>query len=141
MGYFQVTPDRVTFEAGADQLAVFKMYPKSRLYRWHAACCGAPLFNTLDKPTWAFASLVTDRVEDPSVFGPVQCEGFMAKANGKYRHRGLPAMIWGFAKRVIAARVSGRWKKTPFFEVPGGAPVAELRVLTSEERAALPLKA
>ena len=39
-----------------------------------------------------------------------------------------------FFKRAIAARLSGRWKTTPFFKGPPWEPVAEPHVISKAER-------
>ena len=45
----------------------------------------------------------------------------------------LYALLVGVAKRVLAARLSGRWKNTPFFDADG-APVAEPGRPDADER-------
>lgn len=132
---FQTAPDGVHFQTGKDRLGLVRLGPNG-LLRWYANCCNAPMFNTLAKPSLPFVGIHANRVDDPARLGPVRARGFVPQAGGKTRHEGAVAMIWGLASRMLAARLSGRWRDTPFFDAQG-RPVAEARVLTTEERAAL----
>lgn len=134
---YQTVPFRVRFDAGADQLAPFTFSEKGPL-RWQARCCGATMFLTARSPKLAFTSFRTDRLEDDRPLGPVVARAFVRKPNGKRGHEGLARFIFGFLRRTIAARVSGRWRDTPFFDNKG-APVQEVHIVSEAERAALPL--
>lgn len=129
--YYQTTPARVSFENGA--LAAFT-WKNEKLLRWYAPCCNTPLFNTLNSPKWAFASLSVAALNDPDALGPVRARAFIPKPNGKRGHENISAFMWGFAKRVIGGRLSGTWRNTPFFD-DTGAPIVPVRALTREDRA------
>lgn len=131
--YYQTTPDRVQFDAGADQLAAIA-WKTPKLVRWYAQCCNAPLFNTLNSPKWAFASLSVARLSDPAPLGPVVAEAFVTGPDGKTKHINMAGFMAGFVKRVVWGRLSGGWRKTPFFDATG-APVAPVRHLTRDDRA------
>lgn len=131
--YYQTTPDRFVFTSGQDQLRALT-WKNPRLLRWYAGCCNTPLFNTLDSPKWAFASLMIDRLDDPAALGPCSAHAFVLKANGKRGHEHAAGFMWGFAKRVTRARVTGSWRTTPFFD-DAGVPIAPIRALTREDRA------
>lgn len=137
---YQTTPDRVKFTTGQDQLAVMRLGPGSRTFRWHAACCGAPLFNTGPRPGFPFASLHVSRVDAPETLGPVRARAFVAQAGGAARHKNLGRFIYSLLQTGLTSRLSGRWKDTPFFDVGTGRTIPPLRTLTAEERAALPLR-
>ena len=134
---YQTSPYRVRIEAGADQLAPFAFSDKGPL-RWQARCCGATMFLTARSPKLSFTSFRTDRLDDDSALGPVVARAFVRKANGKRGHEGLARFIVGFARRALGARLSGRWKDTPFFDA-SGAPVAPVHLVSTAERDALPL--
>ena len=134
---YQTSPFRVRIEAGADQLAPFAFSDKGPL-RWQARCCGATMFLTARSPKLSFTSFRTDRLEDPEALGPVVARAFVRKPNGKRGHEGLPRFLFGFARRALGARISGRWKDTPFFDANGN-PVAEVHIVSKAERDALPL--
>ena len=133
---YQTSPDRVRFDVGEDQLAVFSLSEKG-LLRWQARCCGAVLFNTMRTPKVPFASFRTDRAADASPLGPVIARAFVRKANGKRGHEGARHMILGLLMRALPRRITGRWKQTPFFDIASGAPVRDVHVVTAAERAAL----
>ena len=134
---FQTTPDRVRFDAGLDQLAVFSL-SETGVLRWQARCCGATMFLTARSPKLSFTSFRTDRLEDPDALGPVVARAFVRKPSGKRGHEGLARFIAGFARRAIGARLTGKWKDTPFFDAEG-TPVADVHLVTKAERDALPL--
>lgn len=135
---YQTTPDKVRIDAGADQLAVFSFSPKG-LLRWQAKCCGTVLFNTVRTAKVPFASLRTDCLEDDSVLGPVVAQAFVRKSDGKQGHKGGGKLLMAMFTRVLPCLISGRWKQTPFFDVESGKPSRDVRLVSKEERAALPL--
>ena len=136
VGVFQTTPNKISFEAGQDHLAVFSFGEKN-LLRWYASCCGAPLFNTMRNPKIAFVGIRTNRLEDTAALGPVVARGFMPAANGKSKHEGLGPMIWGMVSRVTGARLSGSWKQTPFFDAETLEATRPITVLPKGTRAAV----
>lgn len=115
VGIYQTTPDRIEISQGQDQLAVFSFGEKN-LLRWYASCCDAPLFNTMRSPKISFVGIRTNRLADTAVLGPIVGRGFIPVPGGKPKHEGLLRLICGMAVRVIVARLSGRWKQTPFFD-------------------------
>lgn len=135
--YYQTTPSRVSLGGGLDTLRAFT-WKSHKLLRWYAPCCNTAMFNTLNSPKWAFASIAVDRIAAPSALGPVKTHAFIPKPNGKSGNTGLAVFIWGFAKRMIGGRISGSWRNTPFFDDTGKA-IAEVQHLTAEDRAKAPL--
>lgn len=133
---FQSTPDKVSFESGEEHLAVFSFGPKNVL-RWQAACCGAGLFITLRNPKIAMATILTERLGDTAPLGPEKSRAFVPVAGGKTKHEGAYSLIVGAVTRALAARITGRWKDTPFFDVEKLEPVAAVKLITKAERAAL----
>lgn len=135
VGLFQTTPDAITLTQGAQNLALFRLSPRGP-FRWYATCCKVPMFNTLAKPTLAFAALPVARLADPTSVGPVLAQVNMKQPDGKMTHKGMGRVAWAIAKRMLAARLSGRWRNTPFFD-EHGAPVAQPTILSKDERAQL----
>ncbi|MEL6619412.1 MAG: DUF6151 family protein [Pseudomonadota bacterium] len=133
---YQTTPDRVRFDAGLDQLAVFSL-SDTGILRWQARCCGAMLFNTTRSPKLAFASFRTDRLDDDSPLGPIKVRAFVRKANGKRGHEGMGHFLWAMIGRVLPRRLTGGWRKTPFFDVKSGEPVRDVYIVSKSERDAL----
>lgn len=138
VGIFQSAPHRVRIDSGHEQLAVFSFSEKGIL-RWQAQCCGAPLFNTLRKPKIAFVGVRTDRFEDATPLGPVATRAFVRKADGKRGHEGFRHALFNFASTALSARLTGRWKQTPFFDPASGEPVREVHVVSAAERDTLVL--
>lgn len=133
---FQTSPDTIQFSSGAEHLAILRLSPKGPL-RWYAACCNTPMFNTLSRPGLAFVTVLLSNTDDPAVFGPVAAESFVPQAGGAPKHKNGGRMVMGIMSRLAAARLSGRWKKTPFFDIATGEPRAPIHLIDKEERAAL----
>ena len=133
---FQTTPDTIRFSQGKERLAILRLGPKGPL-RWYASCCKAPMFNTLSRPGPRFATAIVDRIEDASAIGPVRARAFVQAAGESPKHKNMGLMVWRLMTRMGAARLSGRWKQTPFFDVETGIPSAPVNVLSADERASV----
>lgn len=119
---WQTTPDRVTIATGRDRLVPVQLSPKG-LYRWTARCCDTPMFNTFSGPGLPFVGVLTRNLADIAPLGPVIAHGFVTRAGGKQGHQHGGRVIWRMLKRTTAARLSRRWRSTPFFD-DSGAPIA-----------------
>lgn len=138
---YQTTPDRLQILHGAEALRIIRLSPKG-LLRWHAGCCDTPMFNTLERLALPFVGLVLrpdERAMADAALGPVTAHAFTASAPPG---QGAPARDVHVARtggqlvlRMIAALLSGRAKLNPLRASDGG-PIAPVRVLTREERAA-----
>lgn len=137
---FQTTPDRLKFDTGVDKLGVLKLHKNSKTLRWYATCCNAPMVTTGPRAGFPFASLNVGRVTDPAALGKVRAEAFVPQPDGTTKNKLGFGFVYGFLTRTIAARLSGRWKQTPFFDLATGAPNGPIKELSSEDRASLPLK-
>ncbi len=128
---WQTTPDKVKVDEGAVHMRLMRLSEKG-LLRWYAGCCDTPLFNTLATPKVPFVGVLTDRLEDTDPLGPVVAEGFVKGDDGKSRHIGNGRVGVRFVRRTVGARLSGRWKDTPFFDTATGQPVKVAEVLSQE---------
>jgi hypothetical protein len=135
-----VHPQTVTFTEGQQALACMSLSPSGML-RWYASCCNTPIGNTSRDPRMAYVGLSHSCLEKPGssisdVFGPVRMRAMTKGAKGPVEASALASArtIAGIAVSVIAARLSGSYKRTPFFDVANGTPVAAPRVLTPQER-------
>lgn len=134
---FQTVPDAISISRGRDQLALMRMSPKG-VMRWYARCCGTPMFNTLARPQLPFVGILANCIPERDRLGRVQAVGFMPTPGaGAPRHKGAMFMVWRLMIRMIASRLSGRWKETPFFDIETGNPSQPAIVLTKEQRRTL----
>lgn len=133
---FQTTPDMITIDSGAAHLALLRLGPNG-LLRWYAACCGTPLANTPKSSRIPFVGLRSPRFADPVSLGPVRVRAFVPGRGGKPAYQGGGRMALAILTRGLAARLSGRWRRTPFFDPATGQPVAPARIPDKTERAAL----
>jgi hypothetical protein len=123
----------VRFTAGTSSLACMSLSPRG-LLRWYASCCNTPVANTSRDGKLPYAGLVHSCLEqvqplEPS-FPPVQMDINRKSALGPTSHRGGPATMARFlvmVLRLAAARLTGTWRPSPFFDA-GGAPVAPVLV-------------
>lgn len=133
---FQLSPHRVEIAKGTDELAWFKLSEKG-VMRWYANCCGTPLLNTLETPKLPLISLLTGNVHGVEL-GPVKyhssvenaAPGAVLSPAGRVA---LAGIVLGFLGRVIAARLSGNWRKNPFFG-PDKMPITPMSPLSKEAR-------
>lgn len=138
----QTSPGKLAITEGADQLACLRL-TDTGLMRWYVACCRTPIGNTLATPKVAFVGLVHSCLQGAGqplleeAFGPVRAvvntQGARTREKPKTRGMG-PAMLW-FLGQGLGARFTGAWRRTPFFDVKTGEPVARPYVLTAEEHA------
>ena len=133
---FQLSPHSITVTAGAGHLKAIRLGPRGPL-RWYAACCGTPFANTLAKPGLPFAGMRADLFEDKSTLGKIRAKAFIPASGKQSRTKGGGVMAWGILSRMITARLSGRWKETPFFDAETGKPVAAPELLSKEQRSKL----
>ncbi len=131
---FQTTPDKISFQQGQDRLAVFSFGPKNIL-RWQASCCNAALFTTLRSPKIPLAALITQRMADATAIGPVKAQAFVLEPDSTRQHQGRMALFGGVLRRGLIARLTGRWKNTPFFDIKTRMPTAPVAVLPQEKPA------
>ena len=139
---WQTTPDRITITDGIENLEVLRLSPKG-LFRWHAACCGTPLLNTLPNLKLPFSGIVLRQsalTEAQEVFGAVTCVAGAADAIPETAdaptNRGFAKAGWAVVRRMVAAWLRGA--RSPL-KGAGGAPVSPVRVIDLRTRqAALP---
>jgi hypothetical protein len=140
---FQTSAARLAITQGA--LACVRLAPKG-LLRWYAACCRAPIGNTLATRQLPFVGLVVTCLDHPSLdamLGPLRTRGHarFAKGTPPDSHPSFPAPVIARVFWIsLVARLRGDHRRTPFFDAHG-APVAPPRVLTAAELAAVRARA
>lgn len=139
---FQTSPALLEIAAGADRLACVRLTPKG-LARWYASCCRTPIGNTLSTGSWPFVGLIRTclPVDDStldSALGPIRqrCMGRFAKGDtsGLDVHDRVPlSLIARIARMLVAWKLRGDRKHSPFFDAASGAPASVPKVLSEEE--------
>jgi hypothetical protein len=134
-------PANVRFDAGLESLACLSLSPRGIL-RWYAQCCRTPIGNTPRDPRIAYVGLVQACLGDEPArrasFGPVRLAVNRSSARGHAAaapriHAAIALCNLGTS--LLAARVSGRYRQTPFFDAASGEPVRKPHVLSPAERA------
>lgn len=131
----------VTITEGASALACVSLTGKG-LLRWYASCCNTPIGNTARNFKLSYVGLVHNCLEHSgapldAAFGPVRM-----RVNTRSATRGYPSATplatFAAVLRLLAsigrARLSGSYRRTPFFDADRGTPIVPPRVLTSAER-------
>ncbi len=130
----QTAPGYLSFTQGQDQLACLRLSPKG-LLRWYATCCSTPIGNTPANPRFAFVGLLHVALGDPAglepAFGPPRMYVHTRFARGEPKPESVVSVprIALMMARVTAARLSGRYRQSPFFAADG-SPVAAPAVVS-----------
>jgi hypothetical protein len=139
----QTLPARVIFTEGREALACMRL-SKNGLMRWYTTCCKTPIGNTLPSFRFSFVGLIHSCLENAGVpldrsFGPVRMRINTKSAKGPAAPRtfGATSGILRVLAMVARARIDGSYKRTAFFSVESGAPIAAPMVLSQDERASL----
>ncbi len=133
---FQTTPDKLQITKGAEHLACLRLSEKGPL-RWHATCCNTPICNTGASRAVPLASMMVRSFDEQDAIGPVIArihrKGATARVEGDAGS--LRKFILSFAGSAALSLVTGRYRKTPFFDAKG-RPVTKPKRLEATERAA-----
>jgi Family of unknown function (DUF6151) len=135
-----ILPRHVHFTQGLDALVCMSLSDRG-LLRWYASCCNTPIGNTPRDFKISYVGLIHSCLAEraPSLqdsFGPVRMVLQTKSAKGPVKSAPMSTLVamLKIMKSVIATRVSGSYKRNPFFE-ESGAPIRQPRVLTPAERA------
>ena len=133
-------PQQVVFSQGLDALACMSLSDHG-LLRWYASCCNTPIGNTPRGSRTPYVGLIESclKSNSPSLeesFGPVRMVLNTKSARGRVKSTPLGNLVGmlGLMRSVIGTRLSGAYKRNPFFGAAAGAPVARPRELTKVER-------
>ena len=134
----------VTIAEGHPALACMSLGPRG-LLRWYARCCNTPIGNTLRDRRLPYVGLVHSCLDSTGqnlddAFGPARMRVNTASAIGTPKPDATPLRAALAMARIgtalAAARISGGYRRTPFFDA-SGEPVVQPTVLTREERVSL----
>lgn len=136
----QIAQPRLHIAQGAEHLACVRLSPNGML-RWYAACCKAPLGNTMADPKIGFIGMIHSSLDQSRIdqdFGTSIARLNTAAAIGEKKpvQNGLFGVIARFIWLVFSTRFSGRYKNSELFD-SAGAPIAPATILTPEELARL----
>ena len=138
----QTWPAALRLEPGP--LALLRLSPKG-LFRWHSACCHAPVANTLGNPRLPFVGVASAFIaltpaQQREAFGePVGIQGRFALGGcppGVHATAPL-STLWNTASLMLRGFFAGAHQPSPFFDPATGQPRVAARVLSREERDAL----
>lgn len=128
-------PEHFKITQGLDQLAPFRFSPRA-ITRWQARCCGVQMFSTQADPKLTIMSIVAERLANADALGPLTCKAFVPTSGGKSRHEGK----WALARSVfgaLRAKLNGNWRKTQLFDVTTCQPIADVILVSKDDKRAL----
>lgn len=127
--------DRLRILEGAGNLACLRL-TRTGPMRWYAACCNSPLANTAPTPRVSYVAVMAAGCTPRKALGRVRARLHGEAARGRVpRPRGgAMGFVWGAILRALSARLTGRWRATPFFDA-AGQPIAPPRYLDRRPRA------
>lgn len=117
---FQVAPEEVLFLKPDAPLAWIKLTDKGPA-RWFTTCCNTPVANTMPTPGIPFVTLMSHRFADPDALGPVRARVYRRFATQRVPDDGggTGALLRNFAVRALRSRLTGGWRRNPFFTTTG----------------------
>lgn len=130
----QVGPSRVQITDGIANIAVLRLSPKG-LFRWYASCCDTPIANTMPSPKMPFVGLVHTcwAPEGIAAVGPPSFRINLPKPPpGDLRDEHVLRAVGRVAAMMLGERLSGRYRRNPFFGADG-APITAPRVVPLDE--------
>lgn len=132
----QVAQQRVSFYKGEDLLSAVRL-SENGMTRWYAKCCETPIGNTMASRKAAFIGLIhscLDRQQMDKDFGAnvAVLNTDTALVQPKPKQRGLLRVLVRLLWIVITNRVTGRYRKSPFFN-SSGLPRATPKTLRTDE--------
>jgi Family of unknown function (DUF6151) len=134
-------PKHVHFTQGLENLVCMSLSDQG-LLRWYASCCNTPIGNTSRDFKMSYVGLIHSCLgkSAPSLeesFGPVRMVLQTKSAKGEVKSTPVSNFVTllRIMKAVIATRISGNYKRNPFFIDESGTPIKQPRVLTVAERA------
>jgi hypothetical protein len=133
-------PKQVHFTQGFEALACMSLSDHGML-RWYASCCNTPIGNTPRDFKTPYVGLIESclKSDSPSLqesFGPVRMVVNTKSAWGRVKATPVSSLVamLGLMKSVIGSRLSGTYKRNPFFGTEMGTPVTRPRELSKRER-------
>jgi hypothetical protein len=133
-------PRHVHFTHGLESLVCMSLSDRG-LLRWYARCCNTPIGNTPRDVKVSYVGLVHSCLANraPSLqdsFGPVRMVLQTKSAKGQVKSTPMSNFVTmlKIMKSIIGTRISGSYKRNPFFVEGSGIPIKQPRVLTKAER-------
>ena len=133
-------PKHVHFTQGLEALVCMSLSDRG-LLRWYTSCCNTPIGNTPRDFKTSYVGLIHSCLAKraPSLedsFGPVRMVLQTKSAKGQVKSTPMSNFVTMLKvmKSVIGTRISGNYKRNPFFVEHSGSPIKQPRVLTNAER-------
>ncbi len=136
----QTVPSRIEVKNGWGQVGCLRLSERG-LMRWYAKCCGAPLANTVADPKVSFVGFLQTAIREPEnvlelekLIGPCRFRVNTEAARGaKIERFGYRRSLIKIMTGVLVGKLTGAYKKDPFFDSETGKPIVSPKVLSEQE--------
>lgn len=138
---YQTRIGKLELKTGRDKLSTLHMTEKPTM-RWYSSCCNTPFFNTINKATPSFLSVILaccDSQRRDAVLGPSKGDILPEEATPPITNPNRVStftMARRFVPRILKDTWGGAWKKSPLFDPETRLPIAKPHRVTREQRAA-----
>ena len=139
---WQMSPGDLDVEVEGDVLRCARLHDKG-MFRWYCGECRTPLANTMTA-SMPFAGVVSSFMDHASTglsreeaLGPghpVQTESAYGDGAPKQKASAIFKVLLRTMGMVLGRKITGKGKVSPFFDAKTGAPKAEPKVLSADER-------
>lgn len=132
-------PQFVSFRHGLEKMKCMSLSEKGIL-RWYAGCCKTPIANTARDPKLPYVGLVHECIGGSAtldeVVGSARVRVNTKSANGTVASTPGATLlaVMKIMSNVSGARLTGKYKDTPFFDMATLRPIVEPQVISKEER-------
>jgi len=133
-------PKHVQFTSGLEVLSSLSLSERG-LLRWYASCCTTPIGNTPRNLKLPYVGLIHSCFEGgsssiESMLGPLRIAVNTKSARSRVGSTPVASTVgvFGMMASALADRVSGAYKRNPFFAADTGVPIRRARVLSPAER-------
>jgi hypothetical protein len=130
----------VVFSEGIDRLACMSLR-EGGLLRWYASCCNTPIANTPRNPAMPYVGLVHSCLETGAPpldrsFGGRRIAVNTQSARNRVRATPLATLgrVLVLMTSLAGSRMSGAYRRNPFFVAGTRTPIRGVRVLSADER-------
>jgi hypothetical protein len=133
-------PRHVHFTQGIEVLVCMSLSDRG-LLRWYTSCCNTPVGNTPRDVKISYVGLIHSCLanSNPTMqdsFGPLRMVLNTKAAKGEVKSTPISNVVslLKIMKSVIGTRISGGYKRNPFFVEDSGMPIKQPQVLSKAER-------
>lgn len=136
---FQISPGQLEITTGKEFVSCLRLSPKGPV-RWYADCCKSNLANTFGSSSVPFMTLHTasleksaENIELTDFLGPVRARVNSLVPEQNSSKFSLVLMLVRYSVMLLKWRITGEYKRSPFFKPQTGEPIVTPILLPKDE--------